>query len=201
MMELTCRVPEDQSVFLVCAIPADVPNVWDVATAIGTVAAAIIALYIGMHSIKASTRVLKQNDEAIARSMDVQKQENERAHRSQAERVSAFIKRNPQHAYSGDEFRLVIQNASDQPIWKVKARHWSLKNTIAIDVFERRIIPPGTDDGIDVGNAINHAIRMEKAGDFHQPVDIWFTDNAGQNWHRPASGPGELLEVRDEAPS
>lgn len=205
METLTCTV--DQSVgsapnTLRCSLPANDPSWADVFSAWGTVGATVAAVLFGLVSLCLSLheRRIRRIQEAKLAAQAVA--ERQAAIRSQAERVACWLEWEKAaeptpvglpgklFQYHKAKWRIVVQNASDQPIWNVGISHWSLGSSeftqipvVAAGVIKSFEVKPKPDD---------EGLTIEEA------VTVRFRDNAGRSWCRPAHAPGQLqLEQND----
>lgn len=182
-------------------------------SAYGTVGATIAAVLFGAFSVGFTIherRLRRRQDAALAE----QSQKDQRAAiRSQAERIAAWRQlappKDPPAADAGRVFlarrrrgwQIVVQNASDQPIWDVFLDHWSLEGTEykplpVIAPGERRVVaclskPKSTETAED------EAEEKTQGHDGEEAITISFRDNAGRQWRRPGRVPGMLKLEHD----
>lgn len=183
-MSTTCTVEaldNNAPSILSCATPEQGPMWTDIFSAWGTVGATVVALLFGSVSL-----ILALRDHKVRRQQDLERFEEkyeaeQRQIRSQAERVASWVEvRNeyPTHV-------VMIQNSSDQPIWDI-AVHFSHLNE---GKAAFTVIPANG----------KKELSMQPAPSIsEQAADLFFRDNAGRQWYRPAKAPGEL-HLRHEA--
>lgn len=152
----------------------------DAWSALGTVGATFAAVVLGGVSLYISVR-----DHIARRRQDDDRAEAEhwaeqRAMRSQAERVACWLQvdtnQYPNH-------KIIIVNASDQPIWDVSVNHWSLGNSQFAQI---PVMPPGERKEIP-------SVPKPDGLTIEEAVDVRFKDNGGRGWFRPAMKPGKLI--------
>lgn len=140
------------------------------ASAIGAVLSALVALYVGYISIRLSIASEKR-----------QKAEKEAARgaerRSQAERISCWLEKT--NGYPLYQFHL--HNGSDQPVWEVSVYEPFKKNEV-VKFFP--VLRPGSEPTI----AMNYSSLVEE-----QAVEVIFRDNGGRTWRRSRFGELELI--------
>lgn len=166
---------------MTCKIAEDTPMWTDIVSALGTLGATVIAAALGFQSIRLT---LQDRKARRLQEADSLKQEIRR----QAERVACWLQvdlnKNPTH-------NIVVDNASDQPIWDVQITHWSLGTAGQAPI---PVLPPGTRREVGIQPKTGDELTIEEA------VDIRFRDNAGRNWFRPAMYPGKLVREFDPLP-
>lgn len=182
-----------------CSLPTD-DTTWDMLSAVGTVGATLVALLFGFFSHRHSKQEQKarrsQEEELASQAAD----ERRAIIRSQAERVACWLEwekveplpsgSNPKFLmYPRKEWSIVVQNASDQPIWEVGIFHWSLGTSKFTPI---PVLAAGTTRKVPV-----RPKREEDGLTLEEPVDVRFRDNAGRNWYRPARVPGKLILEAD----
>lgn len=162
-----------------CIAPEESPMATDWASAIGTVGATIVAILIGAVSVWLTVREHNARKLQEGKAKDLQI-------RNQAERVAAWLEVEKveivEGAISETTCKVVVQNASDQPIWEVGVFHWSLGSAKFSQI---PVLPPGGRKTIP-SQPKTEGLTIEEA------VDIRFRDNAGRSWYRPARVPGML---------
>jgi hypothetical protein len=177
-----------------CLVPADTPLPTDWWAAIGTVSATVVALVFGLVSLGFTLheRTLRRKQEAR---LAVQAAaEHRSAIRKQAERVAAWLMKElvAPPTTSGtfrvirpvEIWRIVVQNASDQPIWEVGVTHWSLGHSQFAQI---PVLAPGEKRELPCRP------KPKSEGEtLEEAVTVRFRDNAGRTWCRPGHVPGFL---------
>lgn len=200
METLTCNVNQFVGSIpsgITCSLPADDPTWADIFSAWGTVGATAAAVIFGAVSLTLSlherhVRSTKETEMAAQAHA-----EREAIIRSQAERVACWLEwqkiaPEEQRVSTGHtslrlpnfKLRIVLQNASDQPIWEVGLSHWSLGDSKFTQV---PVVAAGATRTFDV-----RPRPKEEGLTIEEAVDVRFRDNAGRNWYRPAHAPGTL---------
>lgn len=185
-MSIICnveRIDNNMPSTLSCTAPDQAPMWTDIFSALGTVGATVVALILGLISLRLALR-----DHRARRQQDIERFEEkyeaeQRQIRSQAERVASWVEvrqEYPTHV-------VVIQNSSDQPIWEIAVHYPHLSEGKA----SFTVIP---------ANAKKELPMQPVRGISEQATDLFFRDNAGRLWYRPAKAPGEL-HLRHEAAS
>lgn len=163
---------------ITCVAPSETPMWTDVFSAWGTVLATAFAVVLGGVSL-----IISLLDHRARRKQESEREEEEhqaeqRAMRRQAQRVACWLEvrfnQYPTH-------RIIVVNASDEPIWKVKVEHPTLFQTASPRI---PVLAPGERRPLDCASTTNTA---------EEAVDVRFRDNAGRDWYRPAKTPGALL--------
>lgn len=135
---------------------ADAATWQDTATAIGTIGATLAAVGLG------ATAELRTNRDRSERRTTNEQQ--------QAQRVAAWME-----FRKGTTF-VVIQNASEEPIWDVK---FSVEDgEPSADIESLRVVAPGRAE---------HGLMQKPALD-DAPIRLSFRDNAGREWVRDEQG-------------
>jgi hypothetical protein len=160
----------------------------DVTTAVGTAAAAVIALGLGLRAEWRATRLeRKQADEDdrrqavhVAAWMLIEQQDDDGVHEVTVD--------NPKTDWRKVRVYEVIQNASDEPIWDVVVRAPIFKeqskdsDELEIDECEDEIICIGPHE-IHKSRITVPTIPYNRF-----PLKVSFRDNAGRDWHRDDRG-------------
>lgn len=148
----------------------------DQLSAIGTFGAALLALAFGVASVIFAFHEYRvRKDEEADREEQTQETERQRI-RSQAERIASWVEIDKSRYPS---FEVVVENASDQPIWETSVHHAGLPGGMAF-----LTVVPATGQ---------RRLPLQPVESFtEQAVDIQFRDNVGRNWSRPARVPGDL---------
>ncbi|HEY9356504.1 MAG TPA: hypothetical protein VIQ52_09395 [Arthrobacter sp.] len=185
MDEITCtleRIVASAPISIHCTLPNNDPSWTDVFSAWGTVGATLAAVVFGAISLRLSLheRALRREQEA---ELAAQAAEQRRAAvRSQAERVACWL----QVDFKQFNHHVVIENASDEPIWDVTIEHHTLPGKrVEVPV----VVPRGRKE---------IAANPRPGFDFDQVVGVEFRDNAGNWWHRPAKSSGALVQLTDK---
>lgn len=173
-------------VVMKCVVPEETPPLTDVISSAADSTAAILALLFGAISLELGRRERK-----VRKQQDLDRQEEEhraeqRRMRNQAERVAAWLHIVPKVQRTS---KVIVENASDQPIWDVGVSHW------AIGTSGHAFIPvlaAGARREFDV-------VRYPAAEGFtiEEAVEVIFRDNAGRDWRRSAVNSGALELVSD----
>lgn len=207
METITCagdQLRDSVPTILTCSLPSNDPSWADVFSAWGTVGATAAAVVFGLFSLGFSLheRKLRRTQEAA---IAVQAAADRQAViRSQAERVACWLQwekaEDPTFVglpgkafqYHGAKWKIVVQNASDQPIWEVGITHWSLGTS---EFSQIPVVAAGAIRSFEVQpKPKDQGLTMEEA------VDVRFRDNSGRSWYRPAHLPGTLhLEQEDSS--
>lgn len=177
-MSIICsveRIDNNVPSLLSCTAPDQAPTWTDIFSALGTVGATVVALIFGLISLRLALR-----DHRARRQQDIERFEEkyaaeQRQIRSQAERVASWVEvrqEYPTHV-------VVIQNSSDQPIWEIEVHYPHLSEGKA----SFTVIP---------ANGKKELPMQPAPGISEQAADLFFRDNAGRRWYRPAEAPGEL---------
>lgn len=163
-----------------CVAPEDTPMSTDWFSAVGTVGATIVAIVIGFISILLTRREHAANEKIQLR--------------NQAERVAAWLEVETSDivpdAITESSCKVVVQNASDQPVWDVMVSHWSLGTSG--HWFIPLLAPMATKEKLAEPIPGGDGVSMEEA------VQINFRDNAGRDWQRSPINAGRLRLLRDE---
>ncbi|CAN7546854.1 hypothetical protein LJR013_003909 [Pseudarthrobacter oxydans] len=167
---------------------------------VGTAGAAIIALVLAFRAEKAARKAERRADTAEAASLKEQQKrlKQEQAQeledkRSQAKHVAAWLEvldvsdlDGKPHDWRPD-CQVIIDNASDEPIWEVGVFHWSLG---ASGHSFLPVVPPGQRRTIKVkGKPAKDGLTIEEA------VKLIFRDNTGRDWQRAVIG--NLILIHD----
>lgn len=206
MESITCAVEQLRDGvpnILTCSLPSNEPSWADVFSAWGTVGATAAAVVFGLFSLGFSLherKLRRAQEAAIAVQAEAERQA---VIRSQAERVACWLQweraEDPTFVglpgkafqYHGPKWQIVVQNASDQPIWEVVISHWSLGTSEFTTI---PVVAAGAIRSFEVKpKPENQGLTMEEA------VDVRFRDNAGRSWHRPAHLPGTLQLAQDDS--
>ena len=160
---------------LSCTAPDQTPMWTDIFSAWGTVGATAVAVIFGGVSL-----VLALRDHKARRQQDIERFEEkyeaeQRQVRSQAERVASWVEVRPDYP----THVVVIQNSSDQPIWEIAVHYPYLNEGKALFT----VIPANDEKELPM---------QPVPGISEQAADLFFRDNAGRRWYRPAQSPGEL---------
>lgn len=190
MLKAICEIPTPDAVkvdHLSCIISAAPANVVDWLSAVGTVAAAVIALVVGLFSWAASRQAQKVSNAAFAHSQreskdlrDERRRESQNQESAQARKVAAWLSPDAKQEYC-----VMVQNGSDQPIWEIELTHWSLGGST---FAQFPVLPPGNTREIKVEKTVRERFPVESAEvPIEEVVSIWFRDNAGVKWSRGKS--------------
>ena len=178
-----------------CQVPAESPLPTDWWAAIGTVAATVLALIFGLVSLSFTLHersLRRKQDAKLAAQAEA---EHQGAKRNQAERVAAWLQSEmkPPSSSSSSSIRLLgptkvwkimVQNASDQPIWEVGITHWSLGDSKFAQI---PVIAPGEKRELPCRP------KPQSEGEtLEEAVTVRFRDNSGRSWCRPGHVPGYL---------
>lgn len=181
METTTCtvdRLVANVPLVMTCVAPGETPMWTDVFSAWGTVLATAFAVILGGVSL-----IISLLDHRARRKQELEREEEEhqaeqRAMRRQAQRVACWLEvrfnQYPSH-------RIIVVNASDEPIWNVQVEHSTLPPTSAAQI---PVLAPGERRPLDCASTSSSA---------EEAVDVRFRDNAGRMWFRPAKTPGALL--------
>lgn len=184
-MSTTCTVERlliDAPLVLSCTTPEQAPMWTDVFSAWGTVGATVVALLFGGVSLILALRDHKARRQQDIERFDEKYEAEQRQLRSQAERVASWVEvrqEYPTHV-------VIIQNSSDQPIWEITVHFPHLGEGKA----SFTVIP---------ANGKKELPMQPVPGISEQAADLFFRDNAGRRWYRPAKAPGELHLRHDAA--
>ena len=169
------RLVANAPLVLSCTTPDQEPMWTDVFSAWGTVGATVIALLVGGLSLILALRDHKARRQQDSERFQEKYEAEQRQIRNQAERVAAWVEvrqEYPTHV-------VVIQNSSDQPIWEI-AVHFAHLNEGKVSFT----VIPAND---------RKELSMQPVPSIsEQAADLFFRDNAGRRWYRPAKAPGEL---------
>lgn len=175
------RIDNNVPSTLSCTAPDQAPMWTDIFSALGTVGATGVALIFGLISLRLALRDHKARRQQDIERFEEKYEAEQRQIRSQAERVASWVEvrqEYPTHV-------VVIQNSSDQPIWEIAVHYPHLSEGKA----SFTVIP---------ANGKKELPMQPVPGISEQAVDVFFSDNAGRRWYRPAKAPGEL-HLRHEA--
>ncbi|CAN7464852.1 hypothetical protein LJR013_003177 [Pseudarthrobacter oxydans] len=153
----------------------------DVISALATGFAAIVALILGAYSLQVA---LKERRDRIKRESEEQVRQHEilmSERRSQAERVTCWMAAD-NNAYPVNW--IIVDNASEQPVWDVKVSHELLPSGVA----SIPVIPANERYRIDVDS--KGVLRPA------QIVRVSFRDNRARRWRRSGELGGFLSEER-----
>jgi hypothetical protein len=184
-LQLTCELPADDG-FLGSPLA-------DWLSGIGTAGAAIIALILAFKAEKAAGKSEGRAVKAEAAAAEVERKalEQEKAKeledkRRQAKHVAAWLEVLDTSDLEGKpadwrpDCQIVIDNASDEPIWEVGLFHWSLGSGAHTFL---PVVPPRQKRAIPVkGKRSENGLTMEEA------VAVVFRDNVGRDWRRATQG-------------
>jgi hypothetical protein len=167
----------------------------DVTTAVGTAGAAVVALGLGLRAEWRATRLERQQ-----RGLDIQRQATQVAAWMIVERhmdeggieVDAgdpsLDVLDPAYDPRGVRVCVVVQNASDQPIWDVithiptfEPKNKDSAELKSADIEDERIV-------IGPGETIRIPIEILTIRYNRLPVEVEFRDNAGGEWRRDERG-------------
>jgi hypothetical protein len=167
----------------------------DVTTAVGTAAAAVVALGLGLRAELRATRIERQRNE-----LEIRRQATQVAawmiverHRD-GERVEADASDpsldalDPSYDPRGVHVCVIVQNASDQPVWDVMTHiPGFVPKKGSSDKLESTYFE---DEQVVVGP--REAVRIPVEGynlSYNRlPIEIEFRDNAGREWRRDDRG-------------
>lgn len=145
---------------------------YGVAADLGTALSPLVALFVAFGSL---ILTLLAKREANSKQALVDKADKRR----QAERISCWLE--VQQDYP--QTRIVLHNASDQPIWEAFIQSSYLGSS---KVAQVPVLAPGAKREIEIAG--------EPTGQtLEQAVSVRFRDNAGRSWYRPAGAPGKLI--------
>lgn len=146
------------------------PDWW---SALGTIAATVVAVVLGLRSVRLSRQDLRNGTKEKAATREAQK-------RSQASKVSCWM----QQENNSPHHQIHVHNASDQPIWSVEVDH-EYPDT------GPRLFPV-------IGAGATRSFAVDTSGKLvaDHAVTVRFRDNAGFVWERPRDLPGSLKEVQ-----
>ena len=150
----------------------DAPDWLGVAADMGTAFSPIIALLVAFGSL--ALTILARREAGFK-----QQQADESDKRRQAERISCWLQVRREYPQK----RIVLHNASDQPIWEAFVQSGYLGSSRVAQV---PVLAPGAKREIEITGEPT-GLTLEQA------VSVRFRDNAGRSWYRPAGAPGKLI--------
>ena len=197
---ITCAVERfimNAPLQITCALPADEgllgSPLADWLSGVGTAGAAIIALVLAFRAEKAARKAEGRTVKAEAATAEAERKASEQEKgreledkRRQAKHVAAWFEVLDTSDLEGKpadwrpDCQIVVDNASDEPIWEVGLFHWSLGSSGHTFL---PVVPPRQKRAFPVkGKPAGNGLTIEEA------VRVMFRDNIGRDWRRATRG-------------